>query len=95
MALTHRDVQKIAELARLRVSGEEADRLLHDLNRILNCAEQLKEVDVEGVAETFHPMQQETPLREDEVQASLTQKEALGNAPDQKDGHFRVPRAIG
>lgn len=95
MALTHQDVQKIAELARLRVSREETDRLVHDLNRILDHVEQLKEVDIEGLAETFHPMQRETPLREDEVQASLTQKEALGNVPDEKDGHFRVPRVIG
>ena len=85
----------MAELARLRVSREETDSLLHDLNRVLDYVEQLKEVDVEGVAETFHPMQQEKPLREDGVQASLTQEEALENAPDQKDGHFRVPRVIG
>jgi len=77
------------------VTEEEADRLLRDLNQILDYVEQLKEVDVEGVLETSHPVHHATPFRDDKVRSSLGQKEALMNAPDKKNGCFRVPKVIG
>jgi len=74
------------------VTEEEADRLLRDLNQILDYVEQLQEVDVERVLEASHPIHHATPFRDDEVRSSLNQKEALMNAPDKKEGIFECRR---
>jgi len=95
VALRPQDVEDIAQLARLQVTEEEAEGLLRDLNQILDYVEQLKEVDVEGVLETFHPIHHATLFRDDKVRSSLSQEEVLMNAPDKKEGHFRVPKVIG
>ena len=95
MALKAQDVRDIAQLARLQVSEMETEKLLRDLNQILDYVKQLKEVDVEGVLETSHPIHQATPFRDDKVGSSLSQEEALMNAPDEKDSCFQVPKVIG
>lgn len=77
------------------MTEEETEKLLRDLNQILDYVKQLKEVDVEGVLETSHPVHHATPFRDDKVGSSLSQEEALKNAPDKKGGHFRVPKVIG
>jgi len=71
------------------------EKLLRDLNQILEHVEQLGEVDVEGVLETSHPVHHASPFRDEKVRLSLSQKEALMNAPDKKDGCFRVAKVIG
>jgi aspartyl-tRNA(Asn)/glutamyl-tRNA(Gln) amidotransferase subunit C len=79
----------------LQVSEKETEKFFRDLNQILEYVEQLGEVDREGMRETFHPIPQETPLRQDSGKASFTQNEALMKAPDNKEGHFRAPKVIG
>jgi len=73
----------------------ETEKLLRDLNQILEHVEQLGEVDVEGVLETSHPIHHAMPFRDQKVRLSLSQKEALMNAPDKKEGYLRVPEVIG
>ena len=73
----------------------ETEKLLRDLNQILEHVEQLGEVDVEGVLESSHPIHHAMPFRDEKVRLFLSQKEALMNAPDKKDGCFRVPKVIG
>jgi aspartyl-tRNA(Asn)/glutamyl-tRNA(Gln) amidotransferase subunit C len=95
VGLKPQEVKDIAQLARLQVSEEETEKFFRDLNQILEYVEQLGEVDRERVRETFYPISQETPLRQDSVKPSFTQREASMNAPDKKDGCFRVPKVIG
>lgn len=95
MALEAQDAKDVAQLARLQISEMETEKLFRDLNQILEHVEQLGEVDVEGVLETSHPIHHVTPFRDDKVGSSLSQKEALMNAPDKKEGCFRVPKVIG
>ena len=73
----------------------ETEKLLRDLNQILEHVEQLGEVDLEGVLETSHPIHHAMPFRDEKVRSLLSQKKALMNAPDKKDGCFRVPKVIG
>jgi aspartyl-tRNA(Asn)/glutamyl-tRNA(Gln) amidotransferase subunit C len=65
---------------------------------ILNYVEKLKEVEVDGVAPTSHVAlvdHAEVPVfREDEARPSLPAEEALMNAPDCGDDHFRVPKVL-
>jgi aspartyl-tRNA(Asn)/glutamyl-tRNA(Gln) amidotransferase subunit C len=94
--VTKKDVEKIADLARLEFSDKELDGFTGDLNNILAYIDQLKEVDVTGVAplENINEDVESNVLRTDEVTESLTQAEALKNAPKAADGFFLVPKVI-
>ena len=87
--LTH-----IATLARLSLSKEETAALAHDLGDILEYAESLNAIDLEGVPPMSHAAAGER-FRADESRHDLTRDQALQNAPDQDSGLFRVPQVIG
>ena len=91
------EVELIAHLARLSVTAEERDLYARQLTAVLQYAEQLREVDTEGVAPTSHPLALSAPLREDELRPSLPRNEALDQAPDadREAGLFKVPRLLG
>ena len=94
--VTKNDVEKIAELARLQFTPEETEGFTGDLNNILNYIDQLKQVDVSGVAplENVNESAEVNVLRKDEAAESLLQAEALKNAPKAADGFFLVPKVI-
>ena len=91
------EVERIARLARLSLTIEERDLFARQLTAVLQYAEQLREVDTEGVAPTSHPLALSAPLREDEGRPSLPRPEALDQAPDadREAGLFKVPRVLG
>lgn len=84
----------IARLARLDLSDEERTRMEAELGTILAYAEAIQALDLEDVAPTSHSVPIRNVMRRDEVKESLTQDEALSNAPAAEDGRFRVPRII-
>jgi aspartyl-tRNA(Asn)/glutamyl-tRNA(Gln) amidotransferase subunit C len=98
VAITRAEVLKIAELAKLHFSESELDSFTAQFQRILDYVEKLKEVNVEGVEPTSHVSLTEDfekhVVREDETRPSLPLEEALRNAPDRGDDHFRVPKVI-
>ena len=88
-------VEHVAELARLQLSREELERLSTQLSRILTYMEELNAVDTAGVPGTASVAAGDANvLRADEVHPSLSQDQALRNAPDAVDGLFRVPQII-
>lgn len=94
VSVTLEDVRKVAQLARLRFDPAEAERLVADLNQMLDYAAALEKLDTTGVAPTSHVLPVSNVFREDTPAASLTQAEALSNAPSSGFGHFRVPKVI-
>ena len=93
--LTTRDVEKIAELAHLELTAEETEHFTPQLAQILEYAERLQEVDTSGVA-TAPSQSAESGLRADEPRPSLSNEDALGNAPSPGPGGlFRVPKVLG
>jgi aspartyl-tRNA(Asn)/glutamyl-tRNA(Gln) amidotransferase subunit C len=92
--ISRQDVEHVARLARLALSEGEAERMREQLNGILAYIDKLRELDVEGVEPTFHAVPLVNVMREDEVVPSLSQDEALANAPDRVGDMFRVPRII-
>jgi len=88
------DVEKVAQLARLRFSEEEKRDLASKLNDILSYMEQLNRLDTEDVEPTAHVLPLKNVFREDLVVPSMAQKELLVNAPDRAMGHFKVPKVI-
>jgi aspartyl-tRNA(Asn)/glutamyl-tRNA(Gln) amidotransferase subunit C len=88
------DVEKVARLARLRLSEEEKNRFAAQMEQILAHIEQLNRADTTGVEPTSHAIPIHNAFREDEVKPSLPREEVLGIAPSEEDGHFKVPRII-
>ncbi|NTU53384.1 MAG: Asp-tRNA(Asn)/Glu-tRNA(Gln) amidotransferase subunit GatC [Chlorobiaceae bacterium] len=95
MSVTKENVAYIAELARLRFTDPEQERMTDELNMILHYIEKLNEVDTEGVEPLSSIHDQINVLRADVERAPLTNEEALRNAPDRQDRFFKVPKVIG
>ena len=95
MSVTRKDVEHIAELARLKFKEDELENFTEQLNEILSYVEKLNELDTENVLPLSHPVEGDNVFREDEVKASVDRKDALRNAPDSDDEFFRVPKVIG
>ncbi|MFD0693984.1 Asp-tRNA(Asn)/Glu-tRNA(Gln) amidotransferase subunit GatC [Paenibacillus sp. GCM10027628] len=94
MSITKADVEHVAKLARLDLSDNEKEQFTEQLNAILKYAEQLNELDTEGVAPTSHAMPLVNVMREDVTQPSLPIEKILLNAPDEEDGQFKVPAVL-
>lgn len=88
------DIEKVARLARIKLSEEEKVIFGNQLEQVLNYMEQLNQLDTKAVEPTSHAIPIFNIFREDEVRPSVSREEVLGIAPSQEDGHFRVPRII-
>ena len=92
--ITPEEVERVAQLARLRLSEAERDALMKDLDAILDYAEQLMPLATEDVSPSFHVLPLSTPYREDRTREALSPELALGNAPDRRDSAFAVPKVL-
>lgn len=88
------DIQYVAHLARIALTPEEESTLGQQLGGILGYMDKLKEVDVSGVDPTAHAFPMVNVTRQDEIGQSLTNDEALGNAPARANGLFLVPKIV-
>ena len=94
-SLNRQDVERIAELARLELTGEELDLFTRQLGDILTYVEQIRALETTGVAPTSQVLNR--PVDRDDVPApTLSRPELLGNAPDAavESGLFKVPRVM-
>lgn len=94
MKITRDQVEYVAKLARLELTEEEKETFTQQFDNILSYMDKLNQLDTEGIEPTSHVLPLYNVFREDEVRPSLPRDEALANAPDHKDGFFRVPRVI-
>ncbi len=92
--ISREEVERIAALARLSLSNDEAERMATELDTILGYVETLAEVDTAGIAPTSHVSPLPTPLREDRGGPSLDPQVALANAPEREGTAFVVPKVI-
>lgn len=93
MSLTAEEVLHIAHLARVALTDADVERFTQQLSSILDQFAALTAVDTEGLEPTAHPLPLSNVMRADLVAPSLSQAEALANAPVQEEGFFRV-RAV-
>ena len=91
MAITREDVLHVARLARLEIPEGEIERVQGELGAILEAVSKVSELDLDDVEPTSHPLDVVNVWAEDEPRPSLPLEDALANAPDPEDGHFRVP----
>ncbi|MCB0281167.1 MAG: Asp-tRNA(Asn)/Glu-tRNA(Gln) amidotransferase subunit GatC [Calditrichae bacterium] len=94
MSVTIQDLEKIANLARLKLNEEEKSKFLGQLNQILEYVEKLNEINTDGIEPLSHSLDLVNVLRKDIEQASLDRNKALENAPKKNDAFFRVPKVV-
>ncbi|WP_340108955.1 Asp-tRNA(Asn)/Glu-tRNA(Gln) amidotransferase subunit GatC [Pikeienuella sp. HZG-20] len=94
MSVDKDTVRRVAHLARIAVDETELEPLAARLNAILAFADELQDVDVDGV----EPMTSVTPMalrmRADEVTDGGAPEMILANAPDARQGFFAVPKVV-
>ncbi len=88
------DVKYVAHLARVALSPDEEEKLGVQLKNILSYIEKLKELDVSNVEPTAHAVPLINVFRADEIRPSLSNEEALRNAPSKANGLFLVPKIV-
>jgi len=94
MDITVRDVEHVAQLARLELSDREKELFAGQLGAILRYIEKLNELDTDGVEPTSHVLPISNVMRDDEPRPSWPLDKVLENAPDKEDGQFRVPAVL-
>ncbi len=95
MKLTHEQVLKIADLARLELSKAEVEKYAEQLSAILDHVEALNELNVNDIEPTAHAVSVPTPLRADVARQDEMLEKSLGNAPDREGPFFKVPKVLG
>ncbi len=87
-------IKYLEELSRLSLTEAEEDKAKEDLTKILGYIDTLNELDTENVEAMSHPFSYTNNFREDEPKPSTDRETILKNAPQQKDGCFKVPTTV-
>jgi aspartyl-tRNA(Asn)/glutamyl-tRNA(Gln) amidotransferase subunit C len=95
MSLSRADVEKVALLARLRLTESELATMTDQLAQIVGYVDQLAEVNTDGVEPMAHAIDLSNVFKDDRVAPSLPQNEALANAPHHDDRGYLVPAVLG
>lgn len=88
------DVEKIAYLARIELDEAEKEKFTRQFENILAFVNELQNVDTSGVEEISQIAGLENVWREDEAGKSLSNEEALKNAPASEKGYFKVKEIL-
>ena len=87
-------VDEIAHLARLEFNEEAKKGIVNDMNRMLSFIDKLNELDTSKVEPLIYMTNEKNMMREDVPEVTITQKEALKNAPKKDSDYFKVPKVI-
>ncbi|MDP4630032.1 MAG: hypothetical protein RLZZ91_101 [Bacteroidota bacterium] len=87
-------VRRLAELSKLSFSENEETEMVDGLNEMIAFVDKLKELDTANVEPLVFMTDETNVLREDVVEAPISQAEALKNAPSKDMYYFRVPKVI-
>ncbi len=92
------DIRHIAKLANLEITDEEVLKYTPQMTKIVDYIEQLNELDTTEIEASIGGFTEEgestSALREDRIEQSFSQEEALAEAPKARDGHFQVPKVL-
>jgi aspartyl-tRNA(Asn)/glutamyl-tRNA(Gln) amidotransferase subunit C len=94
MSITHDEIKKIAHLARIKITEEEADATIKKLSGILNLIEDMKKVDTTNIAPMSHGQSVTQKLREDIVTEKNQREKLQKIAPEVSGGLYIVPQVI-
>lgn len=94
MSVSKEDVKHIAKLSKLDLTEEELEKYTNELSSIVDFANELSNISVEGIKPTAHILDIKNEFRKDEVQPSYDREEILKNAPSKDAGCVSVPKVV-
>lgn len=92
--ITREDVERLADTARLYILEDEIEQMTEELNKIIEYARTLQEVDTTGVEPTTHVIELTNIMRDDIPEEGMDRDLLFKNAPDHEDGQFKVPSVL-
>ncbi|MHA2788759.1 Asp-tRNA(Asn)/Glu-tRNA(Gln) amidotransferase subunit GatC [Corynebacterium sp. S7] len=93
--ISREDIEHLASLARLALTEEELSTYADQMDTIMDAVSKVSQVNTEGVEPMSHPHSIHAPMREDVEIKTLTQEQALDQAPEVEDERFVVPQILG
>lgn len=94
MQITDETIEYVGILAKLELSDEEKEQAKKDMSDMLQYVSKLNELDTEGVEAMSHTFSVHNVFREDVVTNGNDRDNMLINAPEQKDGAYKVPKIL-
>ena len=94
MEVDRRLLERVAEVARLKLSEGDIKKFLPQLKEALEFFTQLKGINTDNVKPSFQPVELKNAMREDKEKECLSQEDALSLTEHKKDGYFKGPKAI-
>ncbi len=87
-------IEKVASVARLKLTESEIKKFMPQMKDILDAFSKIDKVNTDKAKPSFQPVEMKNSLREDKKGKCLSQEEALSNTEHKKDGYFKGPRAV-
>lgn len=94
MSLSIKDVEKIARLARIKVTEDDKEHYAREISGILKWIEQLNEINTDNVPAMTSVAAMQLPCREDKITDGGIQESIIKNAPESDYGCFVVPKVL-
>ena len=92
MSISNEEIIHIAELSDLKISDNEIEKYKKDISEILKLANEVNNVNTDGMDETIGANQKCNAFRKDEVKNSKNREILMQNAPSKEDGMFKIPK---
>ena len=93
--ITDKTMDDIEILAKLHLTDEEKEKSREEMQRMLNYVDMLNTLNTDDVEPLTHIFPVSNVFRDDVVTESTPKEILQGNAPEEKDGQFLVPKTIG
>lgn len=94
MKISDETVDLMAHLARLEFEGSKKLEIKNDLEKIISFIDKLQEVPTDDVEPLVFMSNEINVLREDISEVTITQQQALQNAPKKDSDYFRIPKVL-
>jgi len=94
LAISKKEVEHVALLARLSLSEDEKEKFAKQLSQILEHAGKIAELDTKDIKPTSHVLPVKNVFRKDEEKPSLSKEDALSNAPAKEEGMIKIPKIV-
>lgn len=92
--ISEETIDHIAHLSRLRFEGNDKVAIRQDLDKIIGFMGKLSEIPTDDVEPLVFMSDEVNVLRDDEAEVTITQAEALKNAPKKDSDYFRIPKVL-
>jgi aspartyl-tRNA(Asn)/glutamyl-tRNA(Gln) amidotransferase subunit C len=94
MKITDEIIDHLAHLAKLQFKDNQKDSIREDLTKIISFVDKIEELDTDNIEPLIHINQEVNILREDEVKETITQLQALKNAPSKDSDYFKISTVL-